>query len=234
MMRAFILSFAAFLMAFERTEAEPDSTTDRAPILAELFTSQGCSSCPPAEAYFETLADREDVVVIVWHVDVWDTLIHRGTSWKDPYSNPAFTTRLRWYTQSLRGTPQIFTPQAIIGGEISVIGSRTSEVETAIKNTAPALAEVSFIEGEVAVNGGGEGDVIFVRLLREHTTDVTGGENKGRVLSGKNIALQSLVLGPWNGGSETYDLPGIGPDETCAIIVQAPRAGRVLGARMCG
>ena len=204
------------------------------PVLAELFTSQGCSSCPPAEAYFETLADREDVAVIVWHVDVWDTLVHRGSSWKDPYSNPAFTQRLRNYNLNIRNTPQIYTPQAIIGGETTVIGSRTGEVESALTNAKPRLAEVSFIDGEVAVKGGGKGEVIFVRLLREHSTDVTGGENKGRKLSGKNIALQGLVLGKWTGEDTRFALPELGDGETCAVIVQAPKGGRVLGSGMCG
>ena len=217
--------------------AEPDVSADAVvdgPVLAELFTSQGCSSCPPAEAFFEDLADRRDVAVIVWHVDVWDTLVHRGSSWKDPYSQEAFTTRLRWYNKALRGTPQIFTPQAIVGGETSVIGSRTGEIEAAIESAAPSLAEVSIADGEVSIRGSGKGDIIFVRLLREHTTAVTGGENKGRQLSGKNIALEGLMLGAWTGEDVNFQLPEISDEETCAVILQAPRAGRVLGAGLCG
>ena len=214
--------------------AEPDTSLDPQPVLAELFTSQGCSSCPPAEAYFEELTHRSDVAVIVWHVDVWDTLVHRGTSWKDPYSDPAFTARLRQYNKVLRGTPQIYTPQAIIGGAASVIGSRTDEVDAAIAAAEPRLAAVSIDDGAASITGNGEGEVIFVRLLREHTTDVTGGENKGRQLSGKNIALQGLVLGEWTGEAARYRLPDLGEGETCAVIVQAPRAGPVLGTGLCG
>ena len=217
--------------------AEPDDRTAHlsdGPVLAELFTSQGCSSCPPAEAYFEDLVDAGDVAVIVWHVDVWDTLVHHGSSWKDPYSDPAFTMRLRQYNKVIRGTPQIYTPQAIIGGEVSVIGSRTGEVETAIAAAKPSAVDVSIRVGVATVTGGGNGEVIFVRLLREHKTDITGGENKGRQLSGKNIALQGLVLGEWTGDAARYAVPDLGDGETCAIIVQERRAGRVLGTGMCG
>ncbi len=217
----------------ETGESAPETMAET-PVLAELFTSQGCSSCPPAEAYFETLTERSDVAVIVWHVDVWDKLVHRGTVWKDPYSDPAFTARLRQYNKVIRGTPQIYTPQAIIGGDVSVIGSRTGEIEQAIKSAKRGLTEVSFIDGDVALSGGGRGEVIFVRLLREHATNVTGGENKGRQLSGKNIALQGLILGEWTGEAARFELPEVGEGETCAVIVQERRAGRVLGAGLCG
>lgn len=216
--------------------AEPGIAGDQTitgPVLAELFTSQGCSSCPPAEAYFDDLAERGDVAVIVWHVDVWNTLVHRGSSWKDPYSDAAYTQRLRNYNINIRGTPQIYTPQAIIGGETTVIGSRREEIEAAIATAKPPLAEVSFEGNEVSVTGTGRGEVIFVRLLKEHSTHVTGGENKGRQLSGKNIALEGLLLGEWSGEAARYALPGLGDGETCAVIVQAPRTGRVLGARLC-
>lgn len=237
-MRAILsaLSLAAFVAgcsASAEPEIESIDKITQTPVLAELFTSQGCSSCPPAEAYFEKLTERDDVAVIVWHVDVWDTLVHRGSSWKDPYSNPAFTKRLRNYNINIRNTPQIYTPQAIIGGETTVIGSRGGEIESALTNAKPRLTEVSFTDGEVALSGRGEGEVIFVRLLREHSTDVKGGENKGRQLSGKNIALEGLVLGEWTGEETSFALPEVGEDETCAVIVQAPKGGRVLGAGMC-
>jgi len=234
-MRAIFTTFVSSLILTAcSAKAEPSTGGAGGPVLAELFTSQGCSSCPPAEAYFEELTARDDVAVIVWHVDVWDRLVHHGSSWKDPYSDPAFTARLRAYNIALRGTPQIFTPQAIIAGETSVIGSRTHEVEAALKSAKPGLAEVAFIDGDVAVSGAGVGEVIFVRLLRAHSTDVTGGENKGRRLTGKNIALEGLVLGEWAGGNARFSLPEVGPGETCAVIVQTPRAGRVLGTGMCG
>ena len=236
-MRFFLAALtSAVLLAACSASAEPESTAEVPSgglVLAELFTSQGCSSCPPAESYFEDLAEQGDVAVIVWHVDVWDTLVHHGSSWKDPYSDPAFTARLRQYNKVIRGTPQIYTPHAIIGGEVSVIGSRTGEVDAAIAAAKPSAVSVSIADGAATVSGGGSGEVIFVRLLRKHKTDVTGGENKGRRLSGRNIALQGLVLGEWTGEAARYALPELSAGESCAIIVQERRAGRVLGAGMC-
>ena len=236
-MRATLAAISAlFVLAACSADAEQSIDSAAAvdgPVLAELFTSQGCSSCPPAEAYFEDLADQDGVAVIVWHVDVWDKLVHHGSSWKDPYSNPAYTKRLRNYDINIRNTPQIYTPQAIIGGEVTVIGSRSGEIESAIEDAAPPITEVSVSDGEVSIQGGGKGEVIFVRLLREHSTDVTGGENKGRQLSGKNIALEGLMLGKWQGEEVSFDLPKVSENETCAVIVQAPRSGRVLGTGLC-
>ena len=237
-MRVFLAAiFSSVVLSAYSASAEPSKTagqTADGPVLAELFTSQGCSSCPPAESYFEDLVDKGDVAVIVWHVDVWDTLVHHGSSWKDPHSDPAFTMRLRQYNKVIRGTPQVYTPQAIIGGEVSVIGSRTGEVDAAILSAKPPAVEVIIEDGAATVTGGSEGEVIFVRLLKEHTTDVTGGENKGRQLSGRNIALQGLVLGEWTGEAVRYGIPELDEGETCAVIVQERRAGRVLGTGMCG
>lgn len=243
-MRSILFGFAAaIVLAACSAQAEPDHpghgdvehSASSGPVLAELFTSQGCSSCPPAEAFFETLAEREDLAVIVWHVDVWDTLVHGGSSWKDPYSDPAFTARIRNYNRVIRGTGRIFTPQAIIGGETSVIGSRKDQIQDAIILAAEPTVKVSIDEGVATLSGAEsqEAEVIYVRLLKEHQTDVTGGENKGRQLSGKNIALEGRMLGVWEGKQTSFDLPDLADNETCAVIVQTPRSGPVLGTGMC-
>ena len=98
--------------------AETDAkTADESPlVVAELFTSQSCSSCPPAEALFSELADQDNLLTIEWHVDYWDTLIHGGSKWKDRYSEKEYTARQRDYNASLRGTRGVYTPQAIING----------------------------------------------------------------------------------------------------------------------
>jgi len=84
-------------------KAETTTLEASAPLkVAELFTSQSCSSCPPAEALFSDLAEREDLLTLEWHVDYWDTLIHGGSKWKDPYSDKAFTNRQRTYNRSFR------------------------------------------------------------------------------------------------------------------------------------
>lgn len=238
-MRSLIATaFAVCALAACTAAAEPDDSSqviiEDGLVLAELFTSQGCSSCPPAEAHFETLTDRDDIAVIVWHVDVWDTLVHGGSSWKDPYSDPAFTKRLRNYNINIRSTPQIYTPQAIIGGETPIIGSRKQQINEAIANAERPSVSVKITDGKVTLSGAEtKAEIIYVRLLKEHSTDVKGGENRGRKLSGKNIALQGLMLGKWSGVTTSYDLPEVAAGETCAVIVQQPRTGRVIGAGMC-
>jgi len=104
--------------------AQAARAASNGPVLVELFTSQGCSSCPPAEALLKELTQTPGVVAIEWHVDYWDTLVHRGSSWKDPFSNAAYTARQRAYNRALRGTSGVYTPQAVIGGQYETVVSR--------------------------------------------------------------------------------------------------------------
>ena len=205
-------------------------------IVAELFTSQGCSSCPPAEQFFSSLAEKENLLTIEWHVDVWDSLVHGGSRWKDPYSNEAFTDRQRAYNFALRGKNGVYTPQAVINGQLEGVGSRTSEVNYMLDTTPSLPVSVQINDNKVVVAPSGEAaDIIFVRLLKEHETNVKGGENKGRKLAGKNIALSASVLGQSGGKVTEFKLPAIGKGESCAVIVQRHDAeiGPILGAAKC-
>ena len=189
------LALGAIFVSGLSSAAETSKTSDinsptagQTLIVAELFTSQSCSSCPPAEALFSELAEREDVLTIEWHVDYWDDLIHGGSNWKDPYSNPIYTERQRSYNQSLRKTRSVYTPQAIVNGLTEGVGSRRGEVSTLLR-TADQLSVPVAISGDNIEVGASSAnaDVIFLRLLKDHETNVRGGENKGRKLSGKNI-----------------------------------------------
>jgi len=204
--------------------------------VAELFTSQGCSSCPPAERLFSTLAERDDVLTIEWHVDIWDSLVHGGSRWKDPYSKKAFTKRQRVYNQSLRGKSGVYTPQAVVNGHFEGVGSRSGVLSDMLEN-APALKVAVEIENDTIHVGSSEqaADILFVRLLEEHETSVKGGENKGRKLAGKNIALDMTVLGQVGTENKEFSLPSIGEGESCAILIQTLDGdiGPVLGAAKC-
>ena len=101
---------------------------DRPVVVAELFTSQGCSSCPPAEAYLNDLADRADVIALEFHVDYWDYL-----GWKDPFASKAHARRQRAYAAAL-GSRQVYTPQAVIQGAVGLVGSQRSAIEMALKS----------------------------------------------------------------------------------------------------
>ena len=119
----------------EWPQADPSAPDIR---VAELFTSQSCSSCPPAESLFAELAERSDLIVLEWHVDYWDSLVHgRAGSWKDPYSNPDWTLRQRRYNRALRGQSGAYTPQAVIDGRFETIGSRRETIENQLSTPGP-------------------------------------------------------------------------------------------------
>jgi len=230
-------------VAAEKPDAQPSATktttittpTDSL-IVAELFTSQGCSSCPPAERLFSTLAERDDVLTIEWHVDVWDTLIHGGSRWKDPYSSDESTGRQRSYNRSIRGTGSIYTPQAVVNGQLEGVGSRSGEVSNMLENASILPISVQIKNGAVSVGPSAQtADILFVRLLEKQETNVKGGENKGRKLAGKNIALEASVLGQTGTKPLEFSLPSVGDGETCAVLIQTldGNLGPVLGAAKC-
>lgn len=207
------------------------------PLLAELFTSQGCSSCPPAERLFSSLASDPGYVTIEWHVDYWDNLVHGGSRWKDPFSSPAFTERQRAYNTVLRGSRAVYTPQAVLAGAQEFVGSRPTELASARALAEPPTARLVVKAGDLTVSGRGAGEIWFVRLLAEHETNVNSGENKGRVLAGRNIAIASQSLGRWKGEEKTFLIPSLKAGESCALFVQSESAkggpGAVLGAAYC-
>lgn len=220
--------------------ATPAASASAAPanslVVAELFTSQGCSSCPSAEKLFSKLAERDDLLTLEWHVDYWDDLVHHGSRWKDPYSDREFTRRQRSYNRSIRGTNAGYTPQAVVNGHFEGVGSRPGTVDNMI-NKAPAHSISAQITGnELVVGPSSEAvDIVFLRLLDHHETDVKGGENKGRKLSGRNIVLEASVIGKSGPNSTELTLPSVDGNETCAVILQSQNdnLGSVLGAAKC-
>ena len=228
------ISFAAIAHI---STAEEKAATDTL-IVAELFTSQGCSSCPPAEKLFSNLADRDDLITLEWHVDYWDKLVHGGSRWKDVYSSREFTNRQREYNQALRGRRAVYTPQAIVNGRVEGVGSRRGEVSDLLKYSGKLKVPVHIDSNTVSVGKSSESaDILFVRLLKKHVTNVKGGENKGRKLSGKNIVLEATVLGQTGAENAEFTLPSIGEGESCAVLVQSldgKQVGPILGAAKCG
>jgi len=234
--------FTGNMLASAESNVTPQQNS--APVLAELFTSQSCSSCPSAERYFNELALDENVVAIQWHVDYWDTLVHgRAGRWKDPYSSAANTRRQREYNYALRGTGSVYTPQAVIAGVTETTGSRATRVNKMIKNAPAAKADIQFEQ-----DGNGytinvsplldsvssvQAETMLVTLLREETTDIRGGENKGLSVNSRNVVTQSDMLGAWTGNAETYRADMMPEGYTCAVIVQEQGNGKVLGASYC-
>jgi hypothetical protein len=216
-----------FLFAGIFALATLPAAADPRPVVVELFTSQGCSSCPPADAVLAELAARPNVLALGFHVDYWDKL-----GWRDPLSAPGSTARQNDYAKQF-GKREIYTPQIVVDGRQQVIGSRRGEVLQAIEQSNPLTATtVNFTADRRSVTisaGTGDGTITLFRFLRSRLTEVKAGENEGRKAADVNGVVQLTRLGVWNGAMLT--LP-IDPPDTgygIAILVQSPD-GEILGA----
>jgi hypothetical protein len=204
------------------------------PVVVELFTSQGCSSCPPADALLGELAGRQNVIALAFHVDYWDSI-----GWRDPYSTPQATERQRRYVEALR-LSSAFTPQAVIGGRRSVVGSDRQGIEAATAQGAASgvHVEAAVMQNELVVSlpDGGDRrnhDVTLVAYLPQATTRVGRGENSGRTLTEFNIVRQFRRLGAWTGNAATWRVPldSLPSDATrAAVLVQEANQGAIAGA----
>ena len=196
-------------------------------VVVELFTSQGCSSCPPADALLGELARRDDVIALGFHISYWD-----GLAWKDPFSSQSSTDRQRAYAR-LFDLGQVYTPQMVVDGAREMVGSDRAKVEAALHDARPeAIAPVTFVADRRSVTigaGDGRGSVLLVRFARERTTRVAGGENARRTLQDTD-AVESLVsLGSWDGSPLRFAIEPPAAGEGIAVLVQAAD-GRMLGA----
>ncbi len=197
-------------------------------VLVELFTSQGCNSCPPADAYLTELARQPGIVALAYHIDYWDQL-----GWRDPFSSPAATERQRSYARLL-GLHTIYTPQMVIQGRHDVIGSDRGRVAAAItssRTASPVGVALSADAGTLSVRiaaGSGEGRIWLAAYDLRHETRVRAGENAGRTLENVNIVRSIDVLGTWRGAELTFARPGPMPGTGVAVFVQAAD-GTILG-----
>lgn len=196
------------------------------PIVVELFTSQGCSSCPPADALLAQLSHRDDIVALGYHVDYWDNL-----GWKDPFSSPAATARQRAYAARFDHGQQ-FTPQIVIDGREDMVGSDRAAVLAALKTQPRAIAPVHFAADSSAVTigaGSGNAMVLLIRFARHRTTKIGAGENAHRTAEDSNAVLSIETRGEWTGAPRSFQLPALGADEGYAVLVQAAD-GTIIGA----
>lgn len=207
-----------------------------APVVLELFTSQGCSSCPPADALLQKLsAENSQILALSFHIDYWNYL-----GWKDPYSSAANTERQQGYASALGGG--IYTPELIVNGGAAVVGSNESRVRSAIEEAQhignAADIKISAQPGssgwDVAVsgeNGNMPADVWAVSYQPYAQNAVPRGENGGRTLAHVNNVTGLRRLGAWLGQPAHYAAPlPENKADKMAIIVQLPSYGRVIGA----
>ncbi|MFZ2235108.1 MAG: DUF1223 domain-containing protein [Dokdonella sp.] len=208
----------------------PSHAADTRPVVVELFTSQGCSSCPPADAYLTELTrSRDDVLTLAFHVTYWNDL-----GWEDPFSLEASTQRQRRYSQRFGAGP--YTPMIVVDGESFMVGSNRGQVASAIgkaKNDIVTSAPIGIIRNadglSISVGAGdGEGDVVLVGFDREHTTRIGRGENGGRALTESSTVRSIRSIGKWTGSALV--LREHAPDgENVAVLLQASN-GHIIGA----
>lgn len=205
---------------------------DERPIVAELFTSQGCSSCPAAEALLGELATRPGLLALAMHIDYWDRL-----GWKDPYSSRAATARQKAYNAQFE-VGGIYTPQLVVDGHWQAVGSDTGEVADAIalarkyERTVPISLSVAHGAARVAIAPGAAGDrgtVWLVGFDRRHDTKVPAGENAGRTLVQANIVRGFAEIGHFDGAPLQLEAPLAWHCERVAALLQQGD-GRVIGA----
>jgi hypothetical protein len=206
----------------------------------ELFTSQGCSSCPKADALLTELGQRPEVVALAYHVDYWDYI-----GWPDTFGNKDHSDRQRAYAAA-RGSSRIFTPQLIVNGTEGVVASRKDEVE-GVLGTALLELPITLIASDdmlevsippAAALSGAEALIWLVSYLDRADVEIGRGENEGKTISYTHIVTGRQALGMWEPGSGAHlKLPLAevlaAPANGAVILVQQERnglPGRILGA----
>jgi len=215
------------------TGAQRADASDAAhPVVVELFQSQGCSSCPPANANLIALSQRPDVLALSFGVTYWDNL-----GWKDTFASPQYTARQWDYARALRHD-NVFTPQVVVNGRIDGVGAEPGEIEQLMRRAerpSPGPAVVigaSDVVVGAAPTPGRSADVWLVRYdPRIVQVAIRRGENGGRTLPHRNVVRELVRLGGWNGQSARFSLPANSdPALRTAILVQTAGAGPILAA----
>lgn len=224
--------------------AAEEARPSRPLAVVELFTSQGCTSCPPADALLAEMALSDDVVALAYHVDYWDYL-----GWQDTLANADNTARQYEYS-NVFGSRSVYTPQAVINGQLHVNGADRAALDGAIEEASgagalPVEVELSY-EGDTVVietgpgrvPGGGEAHVMLVYFNPATEVEITRGRNKGRSFTFWNSVSRFHSAGVWHGRAARFEIPmseivkkGAGG---CAVLVQAVTRdgmpGAILGA----
>jgi hypothetical protein len=198
--RLLVHTFAILLgSAAMMTSSALAETMRKQPVaVLELFTSQGCSSCPPADKVLASYEDRQDVIALAYHVDYWDYI-----GWRDTFGDPAYSDYQRAYA-SAQGKSRIYTPQLMINGVEDVVGSRGSAIEAAVsKAKLQVPVELNSDAGMLSVDIGaqsglGEAVVWLVTYNQHADVKIERGENRGNTLSYGQIVTGRQVLGMWS------------------------------------
>ena len=207
------------------------------PVVVELFTSQGCSSCPPADALMQKLADRDDVIALALHVDYWDYI-----GWKDEYGDPSYTRRQKAYAQA-GGRKMIYTPQMVVNGQEDVVGAHAMELldliakhkaktPTVQVNLSRAGNTLAIRLSPQTVGLTGPLDVHLVRFTPLRRAHITRGELAGHDLDYANIVDGWTVLGQWDAQQPTEMQVSIDGPRPAVVLVQRAGHGAILASAL--
>lgn len=232
------------MLACTTVGAGVTASAQDSPTVLELYTSQGCSSCPPADRLLGAkYADRRDVVALSFNVDYWDYL-----GWKDTLGKPAYSARQRAYAIKRRDG-EVYTPQIVVNGIAHAVGSMPKEIDRAIKASAKAAKKlkvplvVTHEDGKLTVKLGAaptaqpvqEATIWLASVRRRVTVPVLHGENRGRKLTYYNVVHRLAPVGMWKGEPTVIELRDEdvlqGRADTCAILVQLGKGGPIIAAR---
>jgi len=246
-MKNIVLILSCALLSATGAAARAESASHNKHVV-ELFTSQSCYSCPPAERLLGKLIEsRTDVVALEFHVDYWNDLRYGSAgTWSDPFSDSHYSQRQRHYqARGLDGNNGVYTPQAVVDGKTALVGSNKRELDELLMGRAPMAADLALERGpgamRVSVSEGASGgpkgpaEVWLYKFDLRRVTDIGGGENSGKALTNHNIVREMRRLGVWNGGSRAYSVKDLELEDGqgCAVVVQGPGQGPVLGAELC-
>jgi hypothetical protein len=206
------------------------------PVLVELFTSQGCSSCPAADKFAGKLMQRDDVIVASLNVDYWDYL-----GWRDTLAKPEYTQRQNDYARA-RGDGQVYTPQMVVNGALHAVGSNSSNVGKAIDEARELSSRVAMavdigkseVTIDIAANDKlGGGDVWLMAIKSKVDVQIERGENSGLPATYYNVVHRLSPAGMWKGKAQQLVLPrkAVAPHgcNSCVAVLQKPNGGEVMG-----
>ncbi|MEM1073451.1 MAG: DUF1223 domain-containing protein [Pseudomonadota bacterium] len=212
----------------------PVKATELNVVVVELYTSQGCSSCPPADEMVEVLAQRDDVIALSLHVDYWDYI-----GWKDEFADPKHSARQRGYATAA-GRRSIYTPEMIVNGVTDIVGAKPMAVAMAIQKHMEMAPKVLVqaardgdeiqIEANALARNLGPMQVHLVRFQPQRVAKITRGENAGRTIYYSNVAQDWQVIGSWDGASDLSlqaSLPGKLP---AVVLIQGKDHGPIRAA----
>lgn len=224
------LALAAMLSsaAFTLTAAEAGQVKG----VVELFTSQGCSSCPPADKIFSEVIEQNGVIGLAWHVDYWDYL-----GWKDTFSSAEATSRQRAYARGI-GERGVYTPQIIVNGDTVAKNSTFRQsIASALGGSLPVSLDAKVTDGSLVVTAGdgdGSANLVLVTFDRSQNVPIERGENAGTTVNYRHAVQGVQTIGMWKGKSLTVELPGseYAPKkgQGCAILLQKVSKGGAPGA----